>query len=143
VVGGGAGPATNNDGFLGDRGTAVEAIGGKVNIDESEVSDGNMHSFNYYSEKEKKTIYFFIVKASDGTYRAAASACESCYPSKKGFKQVGNQIRCENCQVTYSKDRIALQKGGCNPRPIDRDAEVVDGQLVLNLSDIERAADLF
>ncbi|MBU2591874.1 hypothetical protein KKD61_00225 [Patescibacteria group bacterium] len=50
----------NNDGFLGEKGITVVAADGKVYIDESEVDSGNMHSFNYYSEKEGKNIYFFI-----------------------------------------------------------------------------------
>lgn len=134
-------PANSN--FFGEKGVAFEAIDGKVYIDESEVSDGNLHAFNFYSEKEGKTIYFFIVKASDGTYRAAANACEVCFEAKTGFKQFGDEIRCENCRTMYSKDQIALQKGGCNPRPIDKDVEVVDGQLVMSVLDIEKAADLF
>ncbi|MBU3957342.1 DUF2318 domain-containing protein [Patescibacteria group bacterium] len=129
--------------FLGDEGEMLQAEGDKVYIDQSRVDGGNMHAFNYYSEKKKKTIYFFIVKASDDTYRVAANACEVCFDSLKGFKQIGNQIRCENCRVTYSKDQIALQKGGCNPRPIDKDAEIIDGQLVINIADIEKTADLF
>lgn len=132
-----------NDGFLGDRGTTVQAEGDSVYIDESNVSDGNMKSFNFYSEKFSKNVYFFIVKASDGTYRAAASACEVCYGTKKGFEQVGDIIRCKNCGTTYSKDQIALEKGGCNPRPIDPDVSVENGQLALAVSDIEGSAELF
>ena len=136
-------PKVSNDSFLGDRGMAVKAIDGQIYIDQSEVDDGNMHSFNYYSERQKKTIYFFIIKASDGTYRAAANACEVCFEAKKGFTQVGDLIRCENCQVTYSKDKIALEKGGCNPGPIDKNVKVENGQLVIQLSDVEGVAYLF
>ncbi|MBL7159759.1 DUF2318 domain-containing protein [Candidatus Microgenomates bacterium] len=136
-------PIAVNDGFLGDKGDTVSAQGDTVYIAESKVSDGNLHAFNYYSEDFKKSLYFFVVKASDGTYRAAANACEVCYGAKTGFKQVNDKIRCENCRNTYSKDQIALQKGGCNPRPIDKDVEVIDGQLTINLSDLEKTADLF
>lgn len=138
-----AAPRGGSDSFLGEKGEAVRVEGNKVFIDESKVDDGNLHPFNYYSERQGKSIYFFIVKASDGTYRAAANACEVCYDSQKGFRQFGDQIRCENCRVWYSKDQIALQKGGCNPRPIDKDVEVVNGRLAINLLDIEKTADLF
>ena len=57
--------------------------------------------------------------------------------------QVGDLIKCDNCGVTYSKDAIAKEKGGCNPGPIDADASVSDGQLVINLSDVEAIAYLF
>jgi len=130
-------------GFLGEKGEAVKAADGKVYIDEKKVSDGDMHSFNFYSKRTGKSVYFFIVKASDGTYRAAANACEVCFSAKKGFKQVGGLIRCENCRVTYPKDKIALEKGGCNPGPIDQDVKVEDGKLAINTSDLEKAAYLF
>jgi len=133
-----------NDGFRGDAGIKVESNQeGKIFIEESIVSDGNYHAFNYYSQNLKKNVYFFTVKASDGTYRAAANACEVCYGSKKGFSQVGNLIRCENCQVTYSKDKIAVEKGGCNPGPINRNVPVVDGKLEINVTDVEAVAYLF
>lgn len=132
-----------NDGFVGERGAEVKAVDGKIYIDEDQVSDGNLHSYNFYSENKSKTIYFFIVKASDGTYRAAANACEVCFASKKGFKQVGDLIRCENCQVTYPKDKIALEKGGCNPGPIDKNVKVESGKLVLETAEIEKVAYLF
>jgi len=132
-----------NDGFLGDKGIKVEDTEGKIFIEESVVSDGNYHAFNYYSQKLKKNVYFFTIKASDGTYRAAANACEVCYGSKKGFSQVGNLIRCDNCQVTYPKDKIAIEKGGCNPGPINRDVPVVDGKLEIDVSDVEAVAYLF
>jgi hypothetical protein len=135
--------AVPNRGFLGEKGSSVEAVDGQILISESDVSDGDLHPFNFYSEKAAKSLYFFIVKASDGTYRAAANACEVCFGSQKGFRQVGELIRCENCRVTYSKDQIALQKGGCNPRPISRNVEVINGQLVLDPADIEKTADLF
>ncbi len=132
-----------NEKFLGEKGETIQAEGERVYIEESKVNDGDLHPFNYYSERLGKTIYLFIVKASDGTYRAAANACEVCFESQKGFKQIGDQIRCENCRVMYSKDQIALQKGGCNPRPIDKDVEVTNGRLVIGLADVEATADLF
>lgn len=138
-----AAPKGGSNSFLGEKGEPVQVEGNKVYIEESKVDDGNLHPFNYYSEELGKTIYFFIVKALDETYRAAANACEVCFDSQKGFKQIGDQIRCENCRIMYSKDQIALQKGGCNPRPINKDVEVTNGRLVINLADVEATADLF
>lgn len=133
----------NSDDFLGEKGTSVTSDGEKVYIDKSEVTDGNMHSFTYYSEKAGQNIYFFVVKASDGTYRVAANACEVCFDAKRGFKQVGDLIQCVNCRTTYTKDQIAMQKGGCNPGPIEEKAQIVDGRLAINVSDIESVTYLF
>jgi uncharacterized membrane protein len=135
-------PPTTSD-FLGISGTTVQTTSNQILIPESQVEDGQIHYFNYLSPATGKTVYFFIIKATDGTYRAAANACEVCYGAKKGFTQIGNLIRCENCQVTYSKDQIALEKGGCNPGPISPNVPVENNQLVLNISDIEAVAYLF
>lgn len=131
------------DGFLGDRGITVVAQSNKIYIDETSVSDGDLQAFNYYSSSSGKNIYFFVVKAPDGTYRAAANACEVCYAAKKGFTQVGEIIRCENCRVTYPKSKIAIEKGGCNPGPIDKNVSVENGELVINVTDVEAVSYLF
>jgi len=131
------------DSFLGEKGISVEAQDNRVYIKEGLVSDGQLQAFSYFSPSQNKTIYFFIVQASDGTYRAAANACEVCFESHLGFRQIGDSIRCENCQVTYNKNQIALEKGGCNPGPIDKDVTVEDGQLVLEVADLEAVAYLF
>ena len=136
-------PAALNDGFLGDKGKTVQAEGDRILIDENEVNDGNLHAFNYYSSRVGKNLYFFVIKAPDGTYRAAANACEVCFGAKKGFTQVGDLIRCQNCGTTYAKDQIAKIKGGCNPRPINSNVPVINGQLTINLADIEATADIF
>jgi len=136
-------PVVSNDGFLGEKGKTVENEGDKILIDENEVNDGNLHAFNYYSTKPGKNLYFFIIKADDGTYRAAANACEVCFGIKKGFTQVGDLIRCQNCGTTYTKEQIAKIKGGCNPRPINSNVSVINGQLTINLVDIEAITDLF
>jgi len=138
-----AASVVSNDGFLGEKGKTVQAEGDKILIDENEVNDGNLHAFNYYSTKAGKNLYFFIIKAPDGTYRAAANACEVCFGAKKGFTQVGDLIKCENCGTTYTKDQIAVIKGGCNPRPISRNVSVLNSRLVISPTDIEAIANLF
>ncbi|MFC1790435.1 Fe-S-containing protein [Patescibacteria group bacterium] len=132
-----------SDTFKGEQGETLQAQNNQVFIEEKKVSDGDLHAFNFYSDKWGKSLYFFIIKASDGTYRAAANACEVCFGDRKGFSQVGDQIRCETCRTMYERDQIALQRGGCNPRPISKDVPVVDGQLVLDLTSIEKITDLF
>ncbi|MFC1626672.1 Fe-S-containing protein [Patescibacteria group bacterium] len=131
------------DDFLGDKGKSLVDEDGVISISEDNVSDGDMHNYHYFSESINKTIYFFILQAPDGTYRAAANACEVCYGSKKGFTQIGDMIRCENCQTTYRKDQIAMEKGGCNPSPISKDVLVKNGQLMLDVDDVESVAYLF
>jgi len=129
--------------FKGDKGSTVTSTNGQILIDADQVQDGNLHAFNYFSDRFNKSIYFFVIRAPDNTYRVAANACEVCYGSMLGFTQVGDKVRCENCRTIYTKDQIAKQKGGCNPRPINDNAQVNNGKLVINVTDVESTADLF
>ncbi|MCJ7827524.1 DUF2318 domain-containing protein [Patescibacteria group bacterium] len=132
-----------NQVFFGEKGTALAPENGFVSILASEVSDGQMHYYNYFSQKAAKTVYFFIIQASDGTYRAAANACEVCFGEKKGFYQDGEQIVCKNCQQVFPKERIGIEKGGCNPAPISSDVSVEVGQLLIGVSALDETAYLF
>ncbi|HZJ41843.1 MAG TPA: Fe-S-containing protein [Patescibacteria group bacterium] len=133
----------DTDNFIGEKGTEMKALGSTIIIDEALVDNNDIHYFNYFSKTKNKTIYFFVIKASDCTYRVAANACEVCYGAKKGFTQVGDLIKCNNCGVTYSKDRIALDKGGCNPGPISSNGKVENEKLIIEVSQVEGVANLF
>ncbi|MFH1385459.1 MAG: DUF2318 domain-containing protein, partial [Patescibacteria group bacterium] len=90
-----------------------------------------------------KTIYFFVVKDKNGIYRAAANACAVCFKTYTGFRQEGDEIVCNNCGNRYPIEKIATEKGGCNPGPINSNLEVKNGQIIIEQADIEQVADLF
>jgi len=90
-----------------------------------------------------KTVYFFVVRDKDGKYRAAANACQVCFQQKKGFRQEGNEMVCNNCGNRYPMEKIATEKGGCNPAPISPNLELKDGKIIVKQSELEGVAGLF
>ena len=90
----------------------------------------------YYSYKGSggRDVKFFVLKSSDGVIRAAFDACDVCYQSKKGYRQDGDFMVCNNCGQRFTSTRINEVKGGCNPSPLER--TIVGENLVIAVSDI-------
>ena len=63
------------------------------------------------------TVRFFLAKGSDDRIHAAADACDFCYAQKKGYKQAGDQMQCNNCGQQFSINSVGTSNtaGGCWP----------------------------
>ena len=122
-----------------DGSASAKSVGGEVRIDIADVSDGQAHYFTFDSEQGE--IKFFVVKSVDGIMRAAFDACDVCYKSKKGYRQEGDTMVCNNCNMKFRSDRVNEVKGGCNPAPLNRRIE--GKQLVITDQDIVRGAGYF
>lgn len=96
-----------------------------------------------YFEQEfpSGTVRYFLVQSGDGVVRAAFDACDVCFRSKLGYKQVGNIMVCNNCGQAFPSELINVEKGGCNPAPLDR--EVRGTSVVIKLNDIEQGLRFF
>jgi uncharacterized membrane protein len=116
----------------------VKAEAGIVKIPVSDVNDGHAH---FYSYNGSRKINFFVLRSSDGVIRAAFDACDVCYSSKKGYRQEGDVMVCNNCGQRFPSTKINVLKGGCNPAPLDR--KVDGGYLLLRPQDIETGAFYF
>ena len=101
--------------------------------------DGQAKYFSY--DAPSGTIKFFVIKSSDGIVRAAFDACDVCFASKKGYRQEGDFMVCNNCGQKFLSTRVNEVKGGCNPSPLERTVE--DGTLVIAVSDILTGARYF
>lgn len=87
--------------------------GGVVTIPVAKVTD-QAKFYNYVDNG--KEISYFVAKASDGSYKAAFNACDSCYREKKGYEQQGSVMNCINCNQKFAIDRLGPNAtGGCNP----------------------------
>jgi len=128
--------------FFGEKGEIVNLENGEVKLAASIFSDNQARFYNV-EMTDKKTIYFFVVKDKNGIYRAAANACAVCFKTYKGFRQEGNEIVCNNCGNRYPIEKIATEKGGCNPGPINPNLEVKDGEIIIKQTDLEQVSDLF
>jgi uncharacterized membrane protein len=110
----------------------VKAQDGVVSIPVSTFGD---YRAKYYEYKfPEKTVSFFILKSSDGVIRAAFDACDVCFREKKGYRQEGDLMVCNNCGQLFPSERINIEKGGCNPAPLER--STVGQNVVLKVSDI-------
>jgi uncharacterized membrane protein len=92
----------------------VKVSNGAVTIPVAKLSDGKVHFYKF--EDSGKEIAFFAVKASDGSYKTAFDACDSCYRAKKGYEPQGEKLNCKNCNQKFAINRLGPNAtGGCNP----------------------------
>lgn len=88
-----------------------------------------------YKLSDNKPMRFFVIKSSDGVYRAALDACDTCYHAKKGYHQEGDDMVCNNCGLHFHSAQINEVHGGCNPVGLPRTIE--GNQLVIKASELE------
>lgn len=106
----------------------------------SKVDDGKAHFYTYESFTGK-TIRFFVLKSSDGVIRAAFDACDVCFEAKKGYRQEGDYMVCNNCGMKFPSAKINEESGGCNPSPLKR--EVEGDNIVIQKEEIEKGVKFF
>ena len=94
-----------------------------------------------YKLSDNKPIRFFVIKSSDGVYRAALDACDTCYHAKKGYHQEGDDMICNNCGLHFHSSQINEVHGGCNPVGLPRTIE--GNQLVIKASELESRGSYF
>jgi uncharacterized membrane protein len=119
---------------------ARDSSSGEVQIPLSEVSTGEA-KFYEYKASNQKTVRFFVIKSSDGVYRAAADACDVCYREKMGYHQEGNDLVCNKCQKYFPSAAVNVITGGCNPDGIPR--TIQGDKLLIAASELEARAELF
>lgn len=128
--------------FNGDKGENVVLKNNEILFDADIFSDGKAKFYNT-AMPDGKIIYFFVVKDKNGAYHAAANACVVCFKTYKGFRQEGNEIVCNNCGNRYPIEKIATEKGGCNPGPINPNLPVKNGKIAITLPELEQVSGLF
>ncbi len=100
---------------------------GDIRIPLSELS--STAKFYDYTLADNRKMRFFALKSSDGVYRAALDACDTCYHAKKGYHQEGDDMVCNNCGLHFHSAQVNEVHGGCNPvglpRAIEGDALII------------------
>ena len=94
-----------------------------------------------YKLSDNRPVRFFVMKSSDGVYRAALDACDTCYHAKKGYRQDGDDMICNNCGLHFHSSKINEVHGGCNPVGLPRTIE--GDQLVIKASELESRGGYF
>lgn len=119
--------------------TAVTPVNGVITVSVKDLGDGGAH---YYSlAAGGKDVRFFLIRASDGTVRAALDACTACYRAKLGYSRKDDTMICNNCGMAFRSTDVGVISGGCSPIPVNR---TVDGQTVtIQAKEIEAGAKYF
>jgi uncharacterized membrane protein len=119
--------------------TTNQAAASDVRIPLSEI--GSKAKFFDYNTADKRSVRFFVMKSSDGVYRAALDACDTCFHAKKGYHQEGDDMVCNNCGLKFHSALINEVAGGCNPVGLARTIE--GDQVVIKAIDLERGGRFF
>lgn len=120
--------------------TDAAPAGADVVLAASTFDDGQAHFYRYATSSGRE-VRFFVMKSSDGVVRSAFDSCDVCYRERKGYRQSGDSMICNNCGQSFPSTRINVQQGGCNPAPLDR--VITNGQVVLSAAALERGASYF
>jgi len=113
---------------------------GLVRIPLADVNDGRARFYNY-GATNGKTVRFFVIKSSDGVYRAAADACDVCYRSKMGYHQEGDDMVCNKCARRFPSNDVNVITGSCNPDGVPRSIE--GSNLLIAAADLDARAAMF
>lgn len=111
----------------------VKIKDGKVTLPTAAFDDYRAKYYTY--DSSEGPINFFVVKSSDNVIRAAFDACDVCYRARRGYSQSGDIMVCNNCGQQFPTNRINVEKGGCNPAPLERTVE--GEQLIIKQAGLE------
>ena len=118
---------------------AAASTGGSVKIPLADLKGGEAKFYSH--DVAGTTVNYFVMKSSDGEYRAAFDACDVCYASKKGYHQEGDEMVCNNCGRRFPSTQINVLEGGCNPSPLER--EVKGKNLVIPTTELDAGVKYF
>ncbi|HLG16188.1 MAG TPA: DUF2318 domain-containing protein [Blastocatellia bacterium] len=107
---------------------------GDILIPISDVSSGRAKFFDY-TASDGRSMRFFVVKSSDGVYRAALDACDVCYAAKLGYYQDGDGMVCKKCGLRFATSLVNEVSGGCNPVGLPRTVE--GDHLIIKATELE------
>lgn len=111
-----------------------------VRVPIADVASGRAKFFDYKLTNNQQ-VRFFVVKSSEGDYRAALDACEVCAHAKQGYRQEGDDMICNNCGKSFATALIGKISGGCHPVAL---TAATDGDtLVIRKSEIEAGKKYF
>lgn len=117
----------------------VRAIDGEIRLAVSGVSDGKVHFYTY--KKSGKNINFIVRTDGSGNLSTHFDACYTCYRKKKGYRQEGTDLVCNECGLKF---RLADEKWlheGCSPVPLA--SRLDKGFIVIRTADLEAGERLF
>jgi uncharacterized membrane protein len=118
----------------------LRATDGEVRIPLSEVNDGKVHFYTY--KKSGKRINLLVRTDCDGDLSVYFDACFTCYKHKKGYRDEGTDLVCNECSMRFGlADKKWDNTGGCSP--ILLKSTITDGFITIKTEHIEKGSKLF
>lgn len=118
----------------------VKPDNGVITVPVAKLADGKARFYKF--EDGGKEISFFAVKASDGSFKTAFDACDSCYRDRKGYEQQADKMNCKNCNQKFAINRLGPNAtGGCNPGYLPHQQN--GGVISIKVSDLRDGAKYF
>ncbi len=119
--------------------TPVKAENGDITVPLGSLQ-GNTASYFVYNAGGKE-VKFLVLRAADGTIRAALDACQACYHAKLGYRQNGDVLVCNNCGMGFKSTDVGHITGGCSPIPLKNSQDGT--KLVVKAKDLEEGVKYF
>jgi len=112
----------------------------KVKIPTSEVTTAAKW---YTYDSDNVRIRYLLAKGTDGKIHLGTDACDVCYKNKKGYRQDGAVMTCNNCGQTFAINSLGTQNtsGGCWPSYIPMKIE--GDFVVIQKSDLDAKRFMF
>lgn len=112
----------------------------EVRIPLSDVSSSEAKFFEA-TLPNNTTTRFFVIRTSDGIYRAALDACQVCFDAHKGYYQDGNSMVCKKCGRRFPISGIGYGTTGCHPMGLT--ATVEGDELRIKTSELTSGSQYF
>ncbi len=117
----------------------VKAENGEIRLAVSEFRDGNVHFYTY--KKSGRNVNFFVRTDGNGNLSTHFDACYTCYRKKKGYRQEGSDLVCNECNVRFRLADGRWLHEGCSPIPLASRTE--NGFIAIKAADLEKGERLF
>lgn len=132
-----------------------ETANNTANNTANEIKEGESLVIPISDLSEKATFYPVEVdgtemeviagKDSQGEIRTAFNTCQVCYDSGNGYyRQLGEELVCQNCGNSFTMDVVGETGGGCNPVPIlEENRTVTDSEIQISYEFLKESSDIF
>jgi len=127
-------PAVSGAGVAAAAPAMTRQENGEVRIPLADLTDGTAHFYAY--QAGNGVVRFFLIRKDDGSIGTALDACNSCYRAKRGYRQEGKRVICNNCNMAFDPKDVGVVTGGCNPIPVPFRQE--GGTVVVKTVDLEK-----
>ncbi|NJD54972.1 MAG: DUF2318 domain-containing protein [Nitrospirae bacterium] len=112
----------------------------RIVIPLDEVKDGKAHFYTF--THGGRQINFFVRTDAKGKVSSFFDACYTCYRQKKGYRQEGTDLVCQECGMRFGlAEETWDPKGGCDP--ILLKSTIENNSLLVDISVIEKGGKLF